>query len=194
MIELLEKAKNNDREAIEKLLDEHKNIIDAKVSKYYVQGMEKDDLYQEASIAFLDCIKNFDIEKNDNFPAFASICIERRLITLLSSSQRQKYMALNTSLSLDNFMFVSDEDKVLFLDILECETDSTEEKILKAERMKEFKTAAENILSDFEFKILNEYLKGFTYKEMAEAFDTNEKAIDNAIQRIRNKLKQKKLL
>lgn len=194
MLEDILKAKNNDKKAIEKLLKENESVIQAQVSKFFVKGMEEEDLKQEASIAFLDSIKTYDPEQNDNFPAFASICIERRLITLLSSSQRQKYMALNTSLSLDNFMFVSDEDKVLFLDILECETDSTEEKILKAERMKEFKTAAENILSDFEFKILNEYLKGFTYKEMAEAFDTNEKAIDNAIQRIRNKLKQKKLL
>lgn len=191
MLEEINKAKKNDKKAIEYLLNNHKNLIDSKVSKYFVQGMEKDDLEQEASIAFLDCIKNFNPNKNDNFSAFAGICIERRLITLLSSSQRQKNIALNNSLSLDNFILKYDDEKMVFLDILENDEDSTEDKVIKAEKLKDFEKRAKSILSSFEFDVLNAYLKEFSYKEIAEKLDTNEKAIDNAIQRIKNKLKSK---
>ena len=112
MQDIINKAKENDKKAIEKLLNDNKKVIQSKVSKYYVKGMEREDLEQEASIAFLDCIKTFNPEENDNFPAFASLCIERRLITILTSSQRQKNMALNTSLSLDKMISITDEDVV----------------------------------------------------------------------------------
>lgn len=194
MLEEINKAKKNDKKAIEKLLEENRNIIQSKVAKYFVKGMEKEDLEQEASIAFLDCIKTFNPEENDNFSAFASICIERRLISLLTSSQRQKNIALNTSFSLDEVVSISDEDNVLFLDLLESDDDTTEEKILKHEKMEDLKNKTKLVLSIFEQDVLEEYLKGYSYKEIAEKFNTNEKAIDNAIQRIRLKLRNEKLL
>ncbi len=194
MQDIINKAKENDKKAIEKLLNDNKKVIQSKVSKYYVKGMEREDLEQEASIAFLDCIKTFNPEENDNFPAFASLCIERRLITILTSSQRQKNMALNTSLSLDKMISITDEDNILFLDLLESDEDTTEEKLIKQERLKELKKKTKSVLSIFEQDVLEEYLKGYSYKEIAENFDTNEKAIDNAIQRIRNKLNKEKLL
>ncbi len=194
MQEDINKAKKNNKEAIEKLLNENRYIIRAKVSKYYVKGMEKEDLEQEAAIAFLDAIKTYNPEVNDNFSAFAALCIERRLITLLSSSQRQKNRVLNTSLSLDESIFNIDEDKMFFLDILETDEDTTEEKLIKYERMKDFKEKTKVILSIFEQDVLKEHLKGYSYKEIAKKLNTNEKAIDNAVQRIRNKLKKEKLL
>lgn len=194
MQEDIKKAKENDKKAIEKLLKENKHIIQSKVSKYYVKGMEKEDLEQEASIAFLDCIKTYNPEENDNFPAFSAFCIERRLISILTSSQRQKNIALNTSFSLDNTLSISDEDQSPFLDMLVSEGDTTEEKYIKQERIKDLKELTKAILSQFEQDVLDEYLKGFSYREIAEKFNVNEKAIDNAIQRIRNKIKKEKLL
>lgn len=190
----IQRAKNDDKEAIERLLNKYNYLIQAKVSKFYVQGMEKEDLKQEASIAFLDAIKVFDSNKNDNFSSFASLCIERKLISILTSSQRQKNIALNTSISLNNSIFTSDENNLFFLDIIENEEDTTEEKIIKQEKLKNLKKQVKQVLSDFEQLVLEKYLKGFSYSEMAKIFNTNTKAIDNAIQRIRNKLKKQKLL
>lgn len=193
MLEDIKKAKTNDKKAIEKLLKEYEYIIQAQISKFYVKGMEKDDLEQEASIAFLDAIKSFDPNENDNFTSFCSLCIERRLITLLKSSKRQKNIPLNTSFSFDTNLFLND-DNISLLDLLESKEETTEEKIIKEERLKHLKEETKKILSSFEQKVLEEYLKGFSYKEIADKLKTNEKAIDNAIQRIRNKLKNKKLL
>lgn len=190
----IQRAKNDDKEAIERLLNKYNYLIQAKVSKFYVQGMEKEDLKQEASIAFLDAIKVFDSNKNDKFSSFVSLCIERKLISILTSSQRQKNIALNTSISLNNSIFTNDENNLFFLDIIENEEDTTEEKIIKQEKLKNLKKQAKQVLSDFEQLVLEKYLKGFSYSEMAKIFNTNTKAIDNAIQRIRNKLKKQKLL
>ena len=194
MQEDISKAKENNKKAIEKLLNENRHIIQAKVSKYYVKGMEKEDLEQEASIAFLDCIKTYNPEENDNFQAFASLCIERRLITLLSSSQRQKNIVLNTSLSLNDVISNTDEYNMFFLDVLESDEDTTEEKLIKHERIRDLKEKTKLVLSIFEQDVLEEHLKGYSYNEIAVKFDTNEKAIDNAMQRIRNKLRKEKLL
>ena len=83
---------------------------------------------------------------------------------------------------------------MFFLDILETDEDTTEEKLIKYERMKDFKEKTKVILSIFEQDVLKEHLKGYSYKEIAKKLNTNEKAIDNAVQRIRNKLKKEKLL
>lgn len=194
MLEDILKAKNNDKKAIEKLLKENESVIQAQVSKFFVKGMEEEDLKQEASIAFLDSIKTYDPEQNDNFPAFASICIERRLITLLSSSQRQKNIPLNTSYSLDYKTKYNDEDSVMLLDLIDEDLDTTEDKIIKEEKLRILMEKTEKILSKFEMKVLSLYFKGYSYNEMAKQLNSNEKAIDNAIQRIKQKIKKEKLL
>lgn len=194
MLEDILKAKNNDKKAIEKLLKENESVIQAQVSKFFVKGMEEEDLKQEASIAFLDSIKTYDPEQNDNFPAFASICIERRLITLLSSSQRQKNIPLNTSYSLDYKTKYNDEDSVMLLDLIDEDSDTTEDKIIKEEKLRILMEKTEKILSKFEMKVLSLYFKGYSYNEMAKQLNSNEKAIDNAIQRIKQKIKKEKLL
>lgn len=194
MLEDILKAKNNDKKAIEKLLKENESVIQAQVSKFFVKGMEEEDLKQEASIAFLDSIKTYDPEQNDNFPAFASICIERKLITLLSSSQRQKNIPLNTSYSLDYKTKYNDEDSVMLLDLIDEDLDTTEDKIIKEEKLRILMEKTEKILSKFEMKVLSLYFKGYSYNEMAKQLNSNEKAIDNAIQRIKQKIKKEKLL
>lgn len=194
MLEDILKAKNNDKKAIEKLLKENESVIQAQVSKFFVKGMEEEDLKQEASIAFLDSIKTYDPEQNDNFPAFASICIERKLITLLSSSQRQKNIPLNTSYSLDYKTKYNDEDSVMLLDLIEEDSDTTEEKIIKEEKLRILMEKTEKILSKFEKEVLSLYFKGYSYNEMAKKLNSNDKAIDNAIQRIKQKIKREKLL
>lgn len=194
MLEDIKKAKENDKKAIEKLLKENENLIQSIISKYYVKGMEKDDLEQEASIAFLDSIKAFNLDGKTTFTRFASLCIDRRLITLLIASQRQKNIPLNTSFSLDNKISINNEDNVLFLDLLESKDDTTEEKIIKEERMENLINKTEKVLSKFENSVLKLYLKGLTYEEMSNKLETNIKSIDNAIQRIRSKIKKEKLL
>lgn len=190
MIEEIIKAKNNDKQAIEKLLKKYEYIIQSKVTKFYVKGMEKDDLEQEASIAFLDAIKSYDNKKNDNFANFLSLCIDRRLITILTASQTQKNIPLNTSYSLDNKVFLNNESDVLLFDLLEIDEDTTEDTIIRKERMKQLRKETKKILSKFEQKVLEEYLQGYSYKEIAKKFNKNEKAIDNALQRVRSKIKK----
>lgn len=43
------------------------------------------------------------------------------------------------------------------------------------------------MLSDFEKRVLNRYIKGESYVQIAERLNTPVKSVDNAIQRIRKK-------
>ena len=49
------------------------------------------------------------------------------------------------------------------------------------------------LLSDFEYDVLYEYLNGKSYNEIAAKFNKQPKAIDNAIQRIKKKVQNKGL-
>lgn len=82
-LELIKLAKNNDANALNTLIQKYKNIVDIKVTKYYIDGAEKEDIVQEGLIGLFKAIKNFNIDKDISFKTFANLCIERQIITAL---------------------------------------------------------------------------------------------------------------
>ena len=66
---------------------------------------------------------------------------------------------------------------------------SPEERVVLYERTRELQERIKSNLSDFELQVLRQYLRGASYREIANSLDKSEKSVDNAIMRIRNKLK-----
>ena len=64
-----------------------------------------------------------------------------------------------------------------------------EQRIIERENYITTINRIKTVLSVKEFKVLSYYLAGNSYKQIADLLGTNVKAIDNAIQRIRKKLK-----
>ena len=122
--ELIIKAKNNDSNAINSLINKYKNIVNIKVTKYYIDGAEKEDIFQEGLIGLFKAIKNFNVEKDISFKTFANLCIERQIITAIKSSKRQKHLPLNTYVSLNNSTFENDdgEDDNQLIDVYNSAT------------------------------------------------------------------------
>ena len=100
--EIIKLIKQGEEQALSFLLDRYKDLVNIKVSKYYMIGAEKEDIVQEGMIGLFKAVKNFDETKQNSFKTFANICIERQLITAIKSSNRQKHMPLNSYLSLNN--------------------------------------------------------------------------------------------
>ena len=168
----------------EEIIEIMKPVIYSKASLYNISGLDKDDLYQEALIAIYSALKNYDNTKNNNLKAFLSMCIERRYIVLLKKSQTQKNLAFNNYISLDGTSLKNNET----FNFLEVLVDNKKHNINEKE-LKDNLDRLYNILSKTEVKVLDMYIKGFSYKEIANKINKNEKAIDNAIQRIKNKAK-----
>ena len=185
--ELAEFAKNGDKDALECLLKRYKDLVDMKVSRYFIIGAEKEDIVQEGMIGLYKAVKCFNPEKESSFKSFANMCIERQLITAIKTSNRQKHMPLNSSISLNANAYDEDNDMELMekleLQVLEDPLDT----ITKKEYYKNIETKIDQTLSDFEKQVLTRYARGESYISIAEKLDAPVKSVDNAIQRIRKK-------
>ena len=188
--DLIEIIKSGDKQAFDYLISRYKELVNMKVSKYYIIGAERDDIVQEGLIGLFKAIKSYKSDMQNSFKSFANMCIERQLITAIKSSNRQKHLPLNSYLSL-NISAYDEEDGESDTSLIDVFDSSLIEDPLDTITKKEyFQTIEDSIdknLSDFEKSVLNRYINGRSYVQIAEELDTTVKSIDNAIQRIRKK-------
>lgn len=188
--DLIEIIKSGDKFAFEYLMNKYKELVNIKVSKYYIIGAERDDIVQEGLIGLFKAIKCYKPNMKNSFKSFANMCIERQLITAIKTSNRQKHLPLNSYLSLNDSAY--DEQKNgKDTDLLEIYNANLIEDPLETITKKEYYEHIENTidkaLSDFEKKVLKKFINGKSYVQIADDLDTPVKSIDNAIQRIRKK-------
>ena len=185
--QLIENINSDDKIALECLIKRYDALVNVKANKFFMIGAEKEDMIQEGMIGLVKAIKGFDPEKQNSFKTFANMCIERQLMTAVKNSNRQKHMALNSSISLNSAAYDDNEniDKIERFDIKELNDPS--EIIADKEYFKNMKNKIKDSLSDFELQVLNEYEKGKSYVEIATKLKSKVKSVDTAIQRIRKK-------
>lgn len=185
--ELIIKSNSGDKHALEFLLEKYKELVNMKISKYFIVGAEREDIYQEGMIGLYKAVKDYKDDKQNSFKSFANMCIERQLITAIKTSNRQKHMPLNSYLSLNNSAYENEEDTEL-IEVFNSKTvEDPLDTITKKEYYESVEDAIDKNLSDFEKQVLNRYLQGESYLEISAKLDTPVKSIDNAIQRIRKK-------
>ena len=180
---------NEDASSI--LYDKYKGIIDIKVKKYKQigkkVGLEYNDLFQEGMVGLSEAIRCYKDNRDTKFASFANMCIERQILSVLSSAQRKKHSLLNDSCSLDvsidengrtisDFIFDGTLDPSIKVENDECN------KILYDYLYKE--------MSDFEKNVFDLKMFGLEYKEIAALLDKSYKSVDSALQRIRIKVKK----
>lgn len=179
--------KNGNKDALEYLFAKYKELVNMKVSKYFIVGAEREDIVQEGMIGLYKAIKSFNSEKDNSFKSFANLCIERQLITAIKTSNRQKHIPLNSSISLNANVYDEDSETTV-MDMFNTNTiEDPLETITKKEYYKDIGLKIEENLSDFEKQVLNRYAKGESYVTIAEKLNAPVKSVDNAIQRIRKK-------
>ena len=182
--------KKNDKTALNFLINRYTYTVNSKVSKYYIAGAEKEDIAQEGLIGLYKAVRNFDESKANSFKTFANLCIERQIITAIKSSNRQKHIPLNTYVSLNNPNYENEdgEPETELLDMINSKSvEDPLETVTKNEYYKFLEDSMDKTLSDFEKNVLEQYIQGKSYSEIAKSLDASEKSVDNAIQRIRKK-------
>ncbi len=184
---LVDKIKQGDKSAQTCLFERYKDIVNLKANKFYIIGAEKEDMAQEGLIGLYKAIKAFDPEKQNSFKTFANLCIERQLITAIKSSNRQKNIPLNSSFSL-NLSAYDESDDTTVLDVLDTKTaEDPLDTITKKEYLQFVENKIDESLSSFEKQVLDRYIQGESYNDIASNLETPIKSVDNAIQRIRKK-------
>ena len=179
----------------------HKYLLGLVFKKYaFVRGYQESDIYQEALIAlFKKAVPSFKTGKGMSFLNFAKLCVNRHLITILHASKhRRKDLPINTAISLDHNPSCSQEDddgSCPFSNVVADQQDQEMpyEDLCRNEAFDATLGALSDRLSDFEKKVLREYLQEKSYREAATNIRKkfggtwDEKSIDNALLRIRNK-------
>lgn len=185
--ELIEKIRLGDSEAQNFLLDKYKNLVNMKANRFFLIGGENDDVLQEGMIGLFKAIQSFDEEKNNSFKTFANLCIERQLISAIKTSNRQKHLPLNSSFSLNTSAFDENDDTSV-LEVLDAKfVEDPLDTITKREYFEDIENKIDQALSSFEKQVLNRYIQGESYVDIAQKLDSPVKSVDNAIQRIRKK-------
>lgn len=187
--EIISQIKDGNEQALSYLLNKYKELVNIKVSKYFIIGAEREDIMQEGMIGLFKAIKNYDGQKQNAFKTFANMCIERQLITAIKASTRQKHIPLNSYLSLNTSAYDNgNDDSAELIDTFNSKTiEDPLETIMKQEYYTEIQTSIDKSLSKFEKQVLDRFIKGESYVVIAQRLDAPVKSVDNAIQRIRKK-------
>ena len=173
------------------LYNKYEYIVKIYVKKYkrmaYVLGMELKDLNQEALVGFADALNSYDENSNTKRATFISLCVERRSQTSILKGSRKKNITLNEALSLEH------EYKDFNVTLADILSDNNEnDPLIKMTRNEHYSKVVNDIIKDLssvEKDVLYLMIDGLDYKQIATLLNMDSKAVDNTIQRIKNKVK-----
>ena len=165
------------------LIEKYKNLVRKKARAMYLIGAETEDLIQEGMIGLFKAIRDYRPDRGTPFQSFANLCIDRQMYHAVEAYNRQKHQPLNAyvSLSLEN-----SEEGILN----ELVASSAETVVLDRENVQIMQEKIKECLSPLENKVLDSYLKGNDYLKIAEQLGRSPKSVDNALQRIRGKVRE----
>lgn len=191
--ELLKLSKQGDVESVEKILQLFKPKVNAICREYFLIGFDFDDILQEGMIGLYKAIQNYNPEKNDNFPRFASMCIHRQIQSAVKIANAKKHQPLNEYFSINENGAVEGDGERSAQIILVTKDRIVEKISLQKEKNSYIINQIKQLLNESQYKTLILYLNGYSYTEIAQATDTTSKKVDNTIQTIKKKLKKLKL-
>ncbi|MFV0440333.1 MAG: sigma-70 family RNA polymerase sigma factor [Lachnospirales bacterium] len=175
--------------AQEVLINRYYKQVEIISRSYFISGSDSEDVFQEGLIGLSNSIKAYR-HGDVKFRTFASVCIERQILTAVKSANRKKHLVLSQALSYNRE--VADENfEHEYISYMESNASiyNPEKIILSRENVKNIKNSVYAILSSIEKDVLYLYLRGESYEDIGSKISKDTKAVDNAIQRIRKKLK-----
>ena len=189
--ELVELSATGDKSATEFILDKYKNFVKAVVRMYFLVGADRDDVVQEGMIGLFKAIRDFDDTKQTSFKGFAEMCIKRQVLTAIKNATRKKHIPLNSYISLSKPAYDDENSEETLIDTLLFNDNSNpEELFIGKENIEDLGVKIEENRSKLEKKVLQMYLNGISYQEIAKIMGRSPKSIDNALQRVKKKIEK----
>lgn len=188
--EIVTLAKDGDVLALEYLISKYKNFVRAKARTYFLIGADREDIIQEGMIGLYKAIRDYRYDRQASFRAFAEICVTRQIITAIKTATRQKHMPLNSYVSLNKPVYEEESERTLSDVIPQGKTGNPEDMFIDQEDYLDIESSMQRILSPLEQDVVNLYLEGKSYVEIAQQLGRQVKSVDNALQRVKRKLEQ----
>ena len=186
--QLIGQLRSGDSGVMDYILDKYKPLVRKKANAVFLIGGETDDLIQEGMIGLFKAVRDYDGGKEASFFSFAELCITRQLYKAVEASTRKKHAPLNTYISF--YSETGEEGHSLAETLTTGGMGDPEQMIIDQENLKQFWDGLREHLSSMEQQVLDEYLQGNNYQQIAEHMNKQPKTIDNALQRIKTKVRQ----
>ena len=174
-VALIEQYRAGDLTAVETLLGLYKPLVLSRADAYFLPGADREDLIQEGMLGLFAAVQKYELSRG-SFAAFADMSVRSHMLDAVKAANRQKNEPLNRSVSLD------DENAAF-------EPAAPGNDAVRHEQLDAFRQFMHNKLSLLEQRVARLYLAGYSYADIARETGKERKSIDNAMSRIRRKLK-----
>lgn len=188
--ELIQMMRDGDDRVADYLCNKYKNLVRSKAKSMYILGAEPEDLIQEGMIGLFKAVRDYDIGRDAAFSTFADLCISRQIYNAIGASNRQKHMPLNSYVSLYERVGEDGESSSLIDSLADSFELNPEELLIDKENVEDLERRIAKELSDFERQVFELHLTGMGYVQIAKVLGKDEKSTDNAIQRMRSKIRK----
>lgn len=191
--ELILRLRDGESSITDFIMDKYKNLVRSKAKTMYILGADTEDLIQEGMIGLFKAIRDYDCGRDASFFTFADLCVSRQMYTAVQASRREKHVPLNTYVSLYSVSATEKEEgeEGQLINALASNSGiNPEELLIDKENVENLERIIEKELSGFEKEVLDLYVVGMSYSQIARILGRDEKSTDNALQRIKTKLKR----
>ena len=189
--QLIRNLREGDKKIMDYIMEKYKNVVRKEAKAMYLIGGENDDLIQEGMIGLFKAVRDYDSGRDAGFYTFADLCVSRQMYAAIQAAGRKKHIPLNSyiSLSAEN-KEGEEEEQQKWLAQLVDDGQNPEQLVIDRENLENLEKKIENELSPFENEVLDLYMTGMTYVQIAHVLGKDEKSTDNALQRIKAKIKK----
>lgn len=190
--ELILRLRDGENAITDYIMEKYKNLVRSKAKSMFILGADSDDLIQEGMIGLFKAIRDYDSGRDASFATFADLCVSRQMYTAVQASRRQKHTPLNTYISLysGNKELGESEEYELINSLVSTAEINPEDLLIDKENVENLAKRIEKELSLFENQVLDLYLTGMSYSQIARVLGKDEKSTDNALSRIKGKVKK----
>lgn len=172
--ELVLTARGGDSGALAAVIAKMLPALHRAAARAVCPGLDFDDAVQEGLIGLFHAIQTFDEQRNASFRTYGGVCVQNAVATAGRRARAKKHSPLSDYLPIDG----------------ELTQMGPEDMAIENERYEAAVQSIERLLSPFEKQVLHLHMEGHSYGEIARLSGRSEKSVDNAMQRLRRKLKQ----
>lgn len=189
--ELIDRLRDGEEQITDYIMDKYKHLVRSKAGTMYILGADRDDLIQEGMIGLFKAIRDYDCGRDASFFTFAELCISRQMYSAVQAAGRMKHIPLNSYISLyGNGSQRGEEEENGILSMLADHGLNPEDLVIDRENVALLEKRMEQELSGFEKQVLDLYMTGMSYTQIAKVLGRDEKSTDNALQRLRGKIRK----
>lgn len=187
--ELVTLAQQGEEDAYSVLVGRYIFLVRNCASGYFSDQLDFDDIMQEGFIGLMNAVSAFDSSCETSFATFARLCINRNIISAVRRTLRKKQIPQSMLVFLDDDNSCTNNSNTKISSLKAANNDEPETAVINKESFSKLKSTIFLKLSKTEITVLKAYLSGKSYEQIANQMGISQKSVDNAMQRLRKKLK-----